>query len=195
MGVKNILAYWFISYIIGNFLTAWWVGKWSKVDLRKQRSGNLGARNAGAVLGKSAFLLTFLGDSIKGIVVIYIGFQLHYSFETIAIGGLAVMLGHLFPFWLKGKGGKGIATFIGVSLIIDPALFAMLVICFIVLMALLRSATLSMTIAFSLYAMFPLTIPTLFSLWPLSLAILLILIRHRFDIIESWEKRWWKKTS
>ena len=77
--------YWLFSYIIGNFLSAWWIGKWKKTDLRNERSGNLGARNAGAVLGKSAFLLTFLGDSLKGVLVIYIGFYLHYPLEFIAI--------------------------------------------------------------------------------------------------------------
>ncbi|QUG40380.1 glycerol-3-phosphate acyltransferase [Psychrobacillus sp. INOP01] len=188
-----MLFYWLFSYIIGNFLSAWWIGKWKKIDLRKERSGNLGARNAGAVLGKSAFLLTFLGDALKGVVVIYIGFYFEYSLEIIATGGLAVILGHLFPFWLKGKGGKGIATFIGVSLVIEPALFGMLVICFIVLMALLRSATLSMTISFSAYAILSWIIPAFVSLWPLSIAILIILVRHRFDIAESWENRWWKK--
>lgn len=189
-----MLYYWLFSYIIGNFLSAWWIGKWKKTDLRNERSGNLGARNAGAVLGKSAFVLTFLGDALKGVLVIYIGFYFQYSLQFIAIGGVAVILGHLFPFWLKGKGGKGIATFIGVSIVIEPALFSMLVICFIVLMALLRSATLSMTIAFSAYAILSCIIPAFVSLWPLSITILIILVRHRFDIVESWEKRWWKKT-
>ncbi|SDN28069.1 glycerol-3-phosphate acyltransferase PlsY [Psychrobacillus sp. OK028] len=188
-----MLLYWLFSYIIGNFLTAWWIGKWKKTDLRKERSGNLGARNAGAVLGKSAFFLTFLGDALKGVSVIYIGFYFQYSLEFIAIAGGAVILGHLFPFWLKGKGGKGIATFIGVAAAIEPTLFAILVICFIIIMALLRSATLSMTIAFSAYAILTWIIPEFASLWPLSIAILIILVRHRLDTVESWGKRWWKK--
>ena len=188
-----MLFYWLFSYIIGNFLSAWWIGKWKKVDLRNQRSGNLGARNAGAVLGKSAFLLTFLGDSLKGVLVIYIGFHLQYPLEFIAVGGLGVILGHLFPVWLKGNGGKGIATFIGVSAIIHPELFCILVICFIVLMMVFRSATLSMTIAFSAYAILTCVVPAYFFLWPLSIAIIVILIRHRFDIVASWEERWWKK--
>ena len=189
-----MLYYWLFSYIFGNFLSAWWIGKWKKIDLRKERSGNLGARNAGAVLGKSAFLLTFLGDALKGVLVIYIGFYFQYSLQFIAIGGVAVILGHLFPFWLKGKGGKGIATFIGVSIVIEPLLFGMLIICFIILIALLRSATLSMTISFSVYVILSWIIPTFASLWPLSIAILIILVRHRFDIVESWDKKWWKKT-
>lgn len=189
-----MLLYWLFSYIIGNFLTAWWIGKWKNTDLRNERSGNLGARNAGAVLGKFAFLLTFLGDALKGVLIIYIGFYLQYSLELIAIAGLAVILGHLFPFWLKGKGGKGIATFIGVTIAIEPTFFGILVVFFIIIFALLRSATLSMTIGFSAYAILTWIIPAFASLWPLSIAILIILIRHRFDILESWGKRWWKTT-
>lgn len=188
-----MLFYWLFSYIIGNFLAAWWIGKWKKTDLRTVRSGNLGARNAGAVLGKTAFLITFLGDALKGVVVIYIGFHFQFSLVYISMGGLAVILGHLFPFWLKGKGGKGIATFIGVAIVIEPVLFGMMVICFIVLMALLRSATLSMIIAFSAYAIMSWIIPGYVSTWPLSIAIIIILIRHRFDIVESWGQRWWRR--
>ncbi|MEI4769007.1 glycerol-3-phosphate acyltransferase [Psychrobacillus sp. FJAT-51614] len=187
--------YWIISYIIGTFLTAWWVGKWKKTDLRTIRSGNLGARNAGAVLGKSAFLITFLGDAFKGILVIYIGIYYHFSMVTIAIGGLFVILGHLFPFWLKFKGGKGIATFIGVALFYHTLLFGIFVVLFILLLIILRSATLSMIIAFFTYACICLVNPAFQDGWPLSLAIIIILIRHRFDMIESWNKRWWKKTA
>lgn len=188
-----MLLYWFFSYIIGTFLTAWWIGKWKKTDLRKMRSGNLGARNAGAVLGKSAFLLTFLGDALKGALIIYIGFYYHFSLEIIAIGGLWCILGHLFPFWLKFKGGKGIATFIGVALAIDPLLFGILAPCFVLFIAILRSATLSMVLAFSTYAVLCLVLPAYNSLWPLSLGILIILFRHRLDIAQSWNERWWGK--
>ncbi|WP_144512098.1 glycerol-3-phosphate acyltransferase [Bacillus sp. FJAT-22090] len=186
-----MFLYWFISYIIGTFLTAWWVGKWKKTDLRKIRSGNLGARNAGAVLGKAAFVMTFLGDALKGALIIVVGNYYNFSVEIIAIGGLLTIMGHLFPFWLKFKGGKGIATFIGVSIVLSPVLFGIMAGCFIVFIALSRSATLSMMLAFSIYAILCLVN---LSFWPLSFAILLILVRHRFDIAESWKKRWWKKS-
>ena len=50
-----------------------------------------------------------------------------------------------------------------------------------------------MTVAFSAYAILIWIIPAFYFLWPLSLAIIIILIRHRFDIVESWEERWWNK--
>ncbi|MFJ5769430.1 glycerol-3-phosphate acyltransferase [Psychrobacillus sp. NPDC093180] len=189
-----MILYWLTSYFIGTFLTAWWIGKWKKTDLTKMRSGNLGARNAGAVLGKMAFFLTFLGDALKGVLILYIGFYYHFSYEVIAIGGLLGIVGHMFPFWLHFKGGKGIATFIGVALVLNPSLFGIMALCFVLVIALLRSATLSMSIAFSAYAILCWIVPTFSHLWPLSIAILLILYRHRLDILESWNARWWKST-
>lgn len=189
-----ILIYWIASYAIGNFLTAWWVGKWKKVDLRTMRSGNLGARNAGANLGKSAFIITFLGDALKGVFIIFIGNYYHFSTLVVAIGGVAVILGHLFPLWLKFKGGKGIATFIGVAIIYNPLLFGILAVVFLLLLPIIRSATLSMLIAFLSYAIITWTHPNFYMAWPLSIAIIIILIRHRFDVKESWDERWWKKS-
>jgi glycerol-3-phosphate acyltransferase PlsY len=185
--------YWFISYMIGNFLTAWWVGKWKKTDLRTMRSGNLGARNAGAVLGKTAFFLTFLGDALKGILIIYFGFYYDFSLVIAAIGGLLVILGHLFPFWLRFKGGKGIATFVGVTLAYNPLLFAILALFFALLLLIIRSATLSMFLAFLSYALICLVNPSLYHGWPLSIAVIFILILHRYDLAESWNTRWWKR--
>jgi glycerol-3-phosphate acyltransferase PlsY len=188
-----IFFYWIFSYLLGNLLTAWWIGKWKKIDLRSIRSGNLGARNAGAVLGKTAFLLTFLGDALKGGLIISIGFYFNFTSWAIAIGGLLVILGHIYPFWLKFKGGKGIATFIGVALTFNPFLFGVLVVCFIILIVLLRSATLSMAFAFSTYTLISSLYYEFHHTWPLSLAVLIILIRHRFDLNESWNAIWWKK--
>ncbi|TQR17183.1 glycerol-3-phosphate acyltransferase [Psychrobacillus vulpis] len=185
--------YWIISYIVGTFLTAWWVGKWKNTDLRQARSGNLGARNAGAVLGKSAFFLTFFGDALKGAIMIYIGIYYNFSFVIIGTGGLFVILGHLFPFWLKFKGGKGIATFIGVALAFNHLLFGIMAIFFIVLIGILRSATLSMVLAFLAYAFICWTNSAFYSAWPLTIAIIIILIRHRLDIKQSWDEIWWRR--
>ncbi|QEY20938.1 glycerol-3-phosphate acyltransferase [Psychrobacillus sp. AK 1817] len=190
-----LLLYWIFSYFVGNFLTAWWVGKWKNTDLRTERSGNLGARNAGAVLGKAAFVLTFVGDALKGILVLYVGYVLDFSTLTIATGAFFVIIGHLYPLWLKGKGGKGIATFIGVSLALNPFLFGMLAVVFLLLLSVIRSATLSMILAFSAYGILCLVIPEYQDLAPLSLIIIIIIIKHRHDVVDSWHERWWNKSN
>lgn len=184
-----MILYWITAYLIGNFLTAWWVGKWKGVDLRQQRSGNLGARNAGAVIGKTAFLLTFLGDALKAAAVIWLGRYLEYGEWAVAVGGLLVICGHLFPFWLKGKGGKGIASFIGASLYLTPELFAVMFIVFFIFLPFVKSATLTMLFAMAAYIIGIFLSGEIHSCWPMAAAIALILAKHQKDIAESFSLR------
>ena len=75
------------------------------------------------MIGKTAFILTLLGDSLKGVLVVGLG-RMWQLDEWVVIGGAAwVIIGHLFPMWLKLNGGKGVATFIGVGLALSPSLF------------------------------------------------------------------------
>lgn len=186
-----MISYWVFSYIVGMILTAWFVGKWKGIDLRTQQSGNLGARNAGTVLGKGAFLLTFLGDGGKGALVILIGRWLDVQDIVLAIGFFLVVLGHLYPIWLRGKGGKGIATFIGAGLAFHPIAFSFVILFFILFLAITRSATLSMNIAFITYPIYFLWIENMPIFSVVTLLVVLLLWRHRFDTKESWDVRWW----
>ena len=183
-----MILYWIISYFIGNLMTAWWVGKRNQIDLREFRSGNLGARNAGAVIGKGAFFLTFLGDASKGIFTILAGYYFQFDSWIIAVAGLFVISGHLYPFWLKGKGGKGIATFIGVGLAYSPFLFVAFIVGCAVFIPLLRSATLGMFFGYVSYIVFIVTLDEIINAWPIILAIILIVYRHRFDFQKSLAK-------
>lgn len=181
-----MILYWLISYLAGSLMTAWWIGKWKKVNLQQEKSGNLGARNAGAVLGKHAFFLTFLGDALKGAIIIAAGYSIQFSDWVIAIGGFFVILGHLFPFWLKGKGGKGISTFIGAGLTYDPILFSLFVIGVAVTIPLLKSATLSMVAGYIVYSGW-IIISGHYNALPLIAAIICILLLHQENLKESWE--------
>ncbi|MBX0314283.1 glycerol-3-phosphate acyltransferase [Planococcus glaciei] len=188
-----MVIYWIAAYMIGNILTAWWIGKWKGVDLRKERSGNLGARNAGAVIGKSAFVLTFLGDAAKGAVVVAIGRYAGFEEWVVAIGGLSVICGHLFPLWLKGRGGKGIATFIGVSLSLTPFFFLVMFLAFALFFPILKSATLTMLISYAAFFSALAFTGGWMDYWPLGLAVILILIKHQADIQESFQNRFSKQ--
>ena len=181
-----MILYWLFCYLIGNIMTAWWIGKWKKVNLQEKNSGNLGARNAGAVLGKPAFFITFFGDALKGTAGIAIGYALHLPEWAIAAGGLMVILGHLFPFWLKGKGGKGISTFIGTALTFDPLLFSAFVIGVAITIPIIRSATLSMVAGYVAYIGWILISEQYFAL-PFVLAIGFILLLHIDNLKESWQ--------
>lgn len=188
-----IVVYLLASYLLGNVLSAWWVGKFYKTDLREHRSGNLGARNAGSVIGKSAFLLTLLGDAMKGVLVILAGRYLGYPEWIVAMGGLFVICGHLFPFWLKGKGGKGVATFIGIGLTFNLMFALTFSVVFLLSLFFLRSATLSMTLAFIAYIVSIFYLHEVESSWPIIVSILLIMYRHRFDLKESFVEQKWKR--
>mgnify|MGYP006277689853 CR=1 FL=1 len=116
----GILLVAIIAYLIGNFSTSYILGKHLKnVDIRTKGSGNAGATNALRVLGKKIALLTFLIDAFKGILAVIIG-QLIIQDTGGLIAGIFVVIGHNWPFILKFKGGKGIATTIGAATFINP---------------------------------------------------------------------------
>ncbi|MEY9970441.1 glycerol-3-phosphate acyltransferase PlsY [Lysinibacillus sp. RC46] len=181
--------YWILSYITGNFMTAYVVGKAYGVNLQEERSRNLGARNAGSVIGKGAFLWTFLGDSLKGALIVGVGRLLHFEEWVIVLGASLGMLGHMFPFWLKFNGGKGVATFIGVGLTLSPSLFFMMVVGTAITLGVTRSLTLSMLGGFVLYVGAIVYTDKLLLYIPILVAISFMLIKHMTNIKESLERR------
>lgn len=109
-----------IAYFIGNFSTSYLVAKlFAKIDIREHGSGNAGSTNVLRTLGVKAAALTFLGDLLKGVVAVYLGNK--YGGSMLALlCGVAVVIGHNWPVFLGFKGGKGIATTIGVVIAIKP---------------------------------------------------------------------------
>lgn len=92
-------------------------------DIRKIGSGNIGTTNVLRTGRKSLAAATLLGDALKGTVAVLIT-RYFYGVEMALIAGLGAFLGHLFPIWLKFKGGKGVATYLGILLgIYWPAFF------------------------------------------------------------------------
>jgi glycerol-3-phosphate acyltransferase PlsY len=88
-----------------------------KVDIRKEGSGNAGATNVSRVLGFKYGIIVGIIDIAKAFVTIYIIKALYGNVDVlILLGSLACMLGHVFPFYLQFKGGKGVATTVGMLL-------------------------------------------------------------------------------
>jgi glycerol-3-phosphate acyltransferase PlsY len=87
-------------------------------DVRKIGSGNIGATNVLRTGRKGLAAATLLGDALKGTAAVLIAAQWGPQFATVA--ALGAFMGHLFPVWLKFKGGKGVATFIGVLIGLKP---------------------------------------------------------------------------
>lgn len=91
-------------------------------DPRSYGSGNPGATNVLRSGNKKAALLTLLGDALKGWAAVFVAQKMGFSEVQIGLVALAVFLGHLYPIFLKFKGGKGVATAAGVLLAFDPLL-------------------------------------------------------------------------
>ena len=107
-----------ISYLMGSIPFGFILTKtFLKKDIREIGSGNIGATNALRTGNKLIGFTTLILDIIKAVIpVIYV--KLNYP-ELIYIASLCAFLGHVFPFWLKFKGGKGVATYVGILFSID----------------------------------------------------------------------------
>ncbi len=117
-----------IGYLLGSCPNGYLVSRARGIDIRKQGSGNIGATNVLRVLGKKWGYLVFALDALKGFVAVRLAFAVVLALtphttqrELIGIaGGLACILGHTFPVWLRFRGGKGVATSAGVLLGLMP---------------------------------------------------------------------------
>lgn len=108
-----------IPYLIGCFSSAYFLGKMYKdIDIRNHGSGNLGTTNVLRTMGPKLGILTLVLDVLKGVLATLIGSAI-LGTEGALISAIAVVLGHNFPVFLKFKGGKGVATSIGVLLVLS----------------------------------------------------------------------------
>lgn len=103
-------------------------------DIRKTGSGNIGATNVYRVAGRKLGVITLIGDALKGVIPLLVATQaFNYWGTDLALVALAAFLGHCYPIYLGFKGGKGVATALGVFLVLSPqtilcafALFALI---------------------------------------------------------------------
>ena len=108
------------AYLLGSIPFGVLLAKFKRVDLRQHGSGNIGATNVNRTLGKTAGILTLLGDCGKGYLAVWVAGQLLEAQWGVAVAGLMAFLGHVFSIFLKFKGGKGVATGLGVFLYLMP---------------------------------------------------------------------------
>ncbi len=115
-----------IGYVFGIFQTGYIYGRLHNIDIREYGSGNAGTTNAMRTLGKKAGIITYIGDMLKAVIsafVVHLLFSKNCSdmeFLLILYSGFGVVLGHNFPFYLKFRGGKGIAASSGMILSLFP---------------------------------------------------------------------------
>lgn len=154
-----------------------------KIDIRKVGSGNIGTTNVLRVGGRNLAIITLVLDVSKGFVLAYIA--THYFHEKYGfVAGLAAVIGHLFPIYLKFKGGKGVATSIGLLLALNPLLFFLTILTWILVALLFKYSSLAAIISFILlpfYSYF-LHINNVITVF-LSILSIVVLIKHRKNIV------------
>jgi glycerol-3-phosphate acyltransferase PlsY len=111
-----------VAYGIGSTPFAWLLARrWGARDLRRVGSGNVGAANVFRASGATAGVLAALLDVAKGAASVVVADRLSGGADTAAVAGMAAIVGHIYPFWLHFRGGKGVATACGVFAILTPA--------------------------------------------------------------------------
>jgi acyl phosphate:glycerol-3-phosphate acyltransferase len=112
-------------------------------DVREHGSGNIGATNVSRVVGPLAGVLTLLMDAAKGAVAVWLAARFSdHAAMAMMFAGIAALLGHCFPVWLKFRGGKGVATALGVYLALCPLAAIVAVVLFTLVVAFWRYVSL-----------------------------------------------------
>ncbi len=124
------------AYLVGSIPTGLLLAKaFGGVDIRESGSGNIGATNVYRTLGRKVGLLTLVGDCLKGVVPVVLAYALGFTALWVAIVGLAAFLGHVYTVFLGFKGGKGVATALGVFLAVSyPSVLIALAVFILVLL-------------------------------------------------------------
>lgn len=160
------------------------------VDVRRVGSGNIGATNVLRAVGKGAAAFTLLGDIGKGAVAIGLGRWFGMSATLLAVMALAAVFGHLLPLFTGFRGGKGVATTLGVVLAAMPAVGGLLLLIWLIVAAIWRYSSLA---ALSATAAMPVLTWILDGRLPmLTLSMILVVVvfwRHRENIVRLWEGR------
>ena len=127
-GALGVILFLLVGYLLGSIPFGLLITRAAGLgDVRSIGSGNIGATNVLRTGRKELALLTFLLDTLKGSVAVWIAWR--WGLNAALAAGFAAFVGHLFPVWLSFKGGKGVATYIGVLLALAwPAVFAFAVV-------------------------------------------------------------------
>lgn len=160
-------------------------------DIRETGSGGTGATNVSRRAGKGAGVLTLILDALKGVAAILIGTSiLGESFLSITGAAVLVIIGHMYPIWLRFRGGKGVATGVGVFLVLAPLAVMMAGVIFLAIVVVTRYMSLGSITAAATTPLFVWLQHGLLSpvgnLWPTMFAAIaaaaLIIFAHRGNI-------------
>ncbi|HEX7063646.1 MAG TPA: glycerol-3-phosphate acyltransferase [Bacillales bacterium] len=179
------------AYVIGCFTAGYYLVRFlAKKDIHEIGSGNVGARNVSRVLGSSGFIATLVIDLLKGMAAVWIAQSFEVGPYWLIAAYLAVIAGHIWPVQLRFHGGKGIATAIGVMLMLGPLIMALVIIQFLCIFAVNRSFTISglFSIAITPFSLLILGQPVVHIVGIAALAAL-VLFSHRENLAIRLKKK------
>jgi len=192
--LNNLLEAVFIllAYLLGSIPTSVWLGKaFYGIDIREFGSGNAGATNTMRVLGKKAGFPVLIIDVVKGVSAVMLAYVSDFASNSapfvnyqIALG-VAAVIGHIFPVFAGFRGGKGVATLLGVALAMEPQIAGLALIVFLVVLLIFQYVSLASMIA---GLSFPIILLTLFPGRPVSMiafsiiVAILLIITHKKNI-------------
>jgi len=183
----------FLAYLLGSIPISYLIAKGLKgVDIRKHGSGNVGATNVLRTLGKAPAITALALDAIKGVIAVTLLSNIFYRYSSIIdyeslriLMGLAAICGHIWPIFLKFKGGKGVATSAGVLLILAPKVLGIALLIWFIMILITRYVSLG-----SVLASISLPITAAFMAKPLNLVLFCITLaimctyRHKLNIVK-----------
>lgn len=190
----NFIFFVIITYLFGSLPCGVWVGKTLKnIDIREHGSKNSGATNAYRILGPKYGIMVLILDALKGYLPLYLASIFGVSGVYLVLLGLVAILGHTFSFFLKFKGGKGVATSLGVFLFLMPHVIMILLIVFIAVVAISGYISLASIICSALLPILAFFLPvrdvsTRYPLVGISLIVgLFVIYKHKANITRLME--------
>lgn len=183
----------FVSYLLGSIPVGYLYGRLRGVDIRTVGSRNVGATNVMRTFGTPAGVLVMLLDAAKGFAAVFIltRFTAYADSDLIRVGGgLAAIFGHTFTVFLGFKGGKGVATSLGVFLALAPVATAVALVPFVLMVALTKyisAGSLTAAILFPVLVWLAGEAGQYQAVFILSLVVaLVIILRHRANLGRIW---------
>lgn len=178
-----------LGYLLGSSNLALYIAKMKKIDLRSGGSGNLGASNATAMIGWRAGIAVAVHDVAKGLLAVLLAALLFPNLPNVGVAaGVACVMGHIFPFYLKFRGGKGFATFMGMTLALNWKLALALVLISVVITLVTDYIVLATTTTiFSVPGYIALAEHNYVAVCIILLATAVIVYKHRMNYVRIWK--------
>lgn len=190
-----------VSYLIGAIPFGLIIGRLAGRDVRLEGSKNIGATNVSRVLGKKLGLLTLVCDALKGFLPMLLA--AHWLPESaskeiiVCVSGIMGVVGHMFPIYLGFRGGKGVATGLGVFLFLSPAAIAISLVAFVVSVFLSGFVSVGSLLASGLIPLWLYVLgESQLTIITAAIVALLIWLKHSANIkrlVQGSEKSWKKK--